>query len=98
MVAATTIPPKNAIAVLFYDIDWTAWLAGASISGTPSVTVSGPDSSLVVNPTGQSTTVTVGLVQFWLGGGTSGGFYTVAAQITTSDGRTDTRSFLLEIL
>lgn len=92
---STTIPPKDPGATLDYQVDWTAWLAvGETIQGTPVVTV---DTGLTLNPEGKTTTVAAGKVTFWLAGGTAGAVYTVVCQITTSQGRTDQRSFRLAV-
>jgi hypothetical protein len=95
--AATTIPPKDPSAVLFYQVDWTAWLGTDSIQGTPTITITGGDGLLTLNPNGHSTAAAAGVVTFWLGAGTAGQFYTVACEITTAAGRTDSRTFLLEV-
>lgn len=91
----STIPPKDPSATLDYEVDWSAWLAaGESIQGTPVVTA---DTGLDVNPAGKSTNVAAGKVTFWLGGGSNNKAYTVTCQITTSQGRTDQRSFQLVV-
>lgn len=91
----TMIPPKDPGATLDYLMDWSAWLAaGETIQGTPVVTA---DTGLDVNPGGRSTSVAAGKVTFWLGGGLNNKAYAVACQITTSQGRTDQRSFQLVV-
>jgi len=91
----STIPPKDPGATLDYQVDWSAWLAqGETITGTPVVTV---DDGLTLNPPGKATTQADGKVTFWLAGGAAGQVYTVACQITTSQGRTDQRSFRLAV-
>lgn len=88
---STYIPPKDPAAVLDYEFDWSAWLAeGETFVGQPEVTV---DAGLTLNPDGKVTTAADGKVTFWLGGGTPRTTYTVACRVTTSQGRTDERSF-----
>jgi hypothetical protein len=90
----TTFPPKDPGAVLDYGVDWSAWLAeGESITGTPVVTADG----LTVNPPGKSTVVADGVVTFWLGGGVKRSLCAVTCSITTSQGRTDQRSFSVPV-
>ncbi|WP_434033733.1 hypothetical protein [Cupriavidus sp. a3] len=88
-----SIPAKDPAATLDYQVDWSAWLAeGETITGTPVIEV---DDGLTLNPPGKNTMAADGKVTFWLAGGTAGQVYTVACQITTSQGRTDQRSFRL---
>lgn len=90
----TAFPPKDPVAVLDYQVDWTAWLAsGETITGTPTIEAAG----LTVNPNSNSTQVSSGKVTFWLGGGVAERFYNVSCQITTSAGRTDRRTFSLGV-
>ena len=78
--------------VLDYGVDWTAWLSeGEYIIGVPVVTV---DSGLTLYKPGQAFG---GVVAFWLSGGTSGQQYNVSCEITTNQGRTDVRSFILKV-
>jgi hypothetical protein len=85
------IPNKNPLAVLDYEIDWTAWLASGETIAAANVTV--PAGITLSTPA----SVNGGVVVFWLSGGTSGQSYTVTGMITTSAGRTDVRSFLLSV-
>lgn len=85
-----TIPPKSPDAVLDYAFDWSAWLAtnetisGAAVTVPTGITLSQPAS------------INAGVVTFWLSGGTAGIGYSIVCQITTSQGRTDSRSFYLQ--
>jgi hypothetical protein len=83
---------KDPSAVLDYSFDWTVdgWIGADTITGTPVWTV----------PTGivkdsQSNTTTVATVV--ISGGTAGENYDVACKITTAGGRTDERTFRLQV-
>ena len=80
-------------AILDYAVDWTAWLASnETIIGTPVVSVSA-GLGLYTSP------VVVGnFVVWWLAGGTVGQQYNVSCTITTNQGRTDVRSFVLKVI
>lgn len=81
---------KDPDAVLPYKIDWTAWLAGDTLSTS---TWSIPAGLTKVNDTTEAGTTAV----VTLSGGAPGQIYVVTNRITTSDGRTDDRSFRLRI-
>ncbi len=81
---------KDANARMDYVFDWSAWLAGDTITGTPVVTVD-PGLNLDLQ-TNDTTTVTV-----WLSGGTVGQVYKVSCRITTAAGRTDERTALIQV-
>ena len=81
---------KDPDAVLDYSVDWSKWLAGDQIA-TSDWFVSDP--ALVA--AGGSNTPTRATA--WLSGGTAGQSYTVTNQITTSGGRTDERSFTIQV-
>jgi hypothetical protein len=84
---------KSPASVLDYGEDWTAWLnTGETIIGTPIVTVS-PGITISTPPV-----VSGGLVVWWLAGGTVGQQYNVSCTITTNQGRTDVRSFVLKVI
>lgn len=91
MATLNQIPPKDPTAVLDYQFYWGAWLAsGESITAT----------NIVVPPgiTLQSQPVVSGaMVTFWLAGGTAGVTYLIQCEIQTSQGRTDSRSFNLQV-
>lgn len=75
-------------ALLDYTLDWSDWLGTDTITGA-TFAVSG----MTVNASGfTSFTATV-----WLSGGTDGADYAVTCRITTAGGRTDERTFLLQV-
>jgi hypothetical protein len=89
------MPPKDDLAILDYQFDWRLWLQPEEdIVGIPVVTADG----LTLNPNGNATVVNLNVVTFWLGGGTIGGEYPVSCLITTNQGRTDERSFVLSVV
>jgi hypothetical protein len=79
---------KDPDAVLDYSINWEPWLADGDTIATSEWIVTGPDSTLEVDSSGKSTTVTT----VWLSGGTLGQVYTVTNRVVTTEGRTDDRS------
>lgn len=81
---------KDPSATLDYTIDWTAWLAGDTITGTPVWTV--PAGLTKADESHTTTTSTV-----WISGGTIGSTYTLSVRVTTTGGRTDDRSIALVI-
>lgn len=89
ILSQNTIPPKDPLAVLPYQFDWTAWLSTNETISSAVITV---PSGITLS---QAASVNGGLVTFWLSGGTTGGAYLIACEIVTSQGRTDSRSFSL---
>jgi hypothetical protein len=81
---------KDPNAVLDYSVDWSKWLAGDQIQ-TSSWSVSDP--ALEAADDSSTTTRTV----VWLAGGVTGRSYTVTNRITTSGGRTDERSLVIQV-
>ena len=81
---------KDPDAVLDYSVDWSKWLAGDQIQ-TSAWSVSDP----AIEATGDSNTPTRTTV--WLAGGVAGQSYTVTNRITTSGGRTDDRSLVIQV-
>lgn len=79
---------KDPDAVLDFTFDWTTWLAGDTITGTPVITVESG-----ITKDSQSNTTTA--VTVWLSGGTAGTQYTVACKIQTAGGRTEERSITI---
>lgn len=80
---------KDADAVKDWPFDWTAWLAGDTITSRvvtvePGLTL---DSSVLATP----------LVTVWLSGGTPGQTYTVMCKIVTAGGRTEERTVRFKI-
>lgn len=82
-------PPKDPTANLDYGFNWSSWLQTGETITTATVTV----------PTGitlaQSAQIVSGVVVFWLSGGAVGNSYLIECEVTTSQGRTDSRSFNL---
>lgn len=85
------IPPKNPVAVLDYAFDFTAWLAAGETIATAGITV--PNGITLSTPA----SINGGVVVFWLSGGTSMQSYLITCLISTSAGRTDSRSFTLSV-
>ena len=81
---------KDPDAVLDYSIEWSKWLAGDQIQ-TSAWSVSDP----ALEAADDSNTATRTTV--WLSGGVAGQSYTVTNRITTSGGRTDDRSFVVQV-
>ncbi len=81
---------KDPVALLDYSVDWSQWLAADTIS-TSNWTV--PTGLTQVTSTNTATKTTV-----WLSGGTLGTVYTIKNIVTTSGGRTDERSFDVELV
>ena len=81
---------KDPDAVLDYTVDWSDWLGADTITGTPTWTVG--TGLTKASQTNTTTTATA-----WLSGGTAGSDYTVACKIVTTGGRTDERSFTVQV-
>lgn len=82
---------KDPSSVLDYTVDWSNWLAsGETISASAFTVESG------LTKDSESNGDTSGTV--WLSGGTAGTAYSVTHQITTTAGRTDERSFVVDVL
>lgn len=81
---------KDPDATLDYAIDWSRWLtAGDSIR----TSVWSAPTPLVVEAESASSTQAI----VWLSGGEGGKRYTVVNTITTTNGRKDQRSFVLNV-
>lgn len=81
---------KDPNAVLDYRVDWSSWLAASETISTSDFTV---DAGLTKDS--QSNTTTTATV--WLSGGTEGTRYKITNRVTTNQGRTDDRSFLVRV-
>lgn len=87
---STTTFVKDPEAVLDYAVDWSKWLregetiAASSVTATSGITV-------------DSDTHTDTLVTVWLSGGELGVRYEVTNRITTSQGRSDDRTFRVDV-
>jgi hypothetical protein len=87
------LPPKAPASVLDYQLDWSAWLANGETISSADVTA---DAGITVNPTGKATSVSGGIVTFWLGGGTAGVTYHVTVTVTTT-ARVDSRTIQVQV-
>jgi len=81
---------KDPNAVLDYSVEWSKWLAGDQIATSE---WSASDSSLEA----ADDSITATRTTVWLSGGTVGQLYTVTNRITTAGGRTDERSFMVQV-
>lgn len=85
------------IDVLDFGINWSSWLQpGETITGTPVIFQSDGDGLLTINPNGNATLVSGGIVTWWLGTPSVGVAYSVHVTITTSQGRTVTRRIAIQ--
>lgn len=80
---------KDPDAVLDYSIDWSDWLDADTIS-TSTWTV---ETGLTKGTVSNTTTLTT----VWLSGGTAGTSYSVSNRIVTAGGRTEDRTFYIEM-
>jgi len=85
-----SFPAKRVSAVLDYAFDWSAWLADSETIVTHAVMVTG---DVVVDSNSEAG----GVVIAWLSGG-SESTQSVNCTITTSAGRTDSRSARLQVI
>lgn len=76
-------------ATLDYNLDWSLWLDGDTITLSTWVV----ESPLV----GQSESEASGTTTIFISGGTAGNNYVIANKITTASGRVDERSIELRI-
>lgn len=81
---------KDPSAILDYPMDWTDWLQDAEIITASQWTV--PTGLTAANPAYSTKATTV-----WLSSGIPGEVYTVVNRISTSEGRTDERSFRVKV-
>jgi len=85
------MPAKDPTATLDYAFNWTTWLQPGESIASAEVTV--PSGITLSTPAA----INGGIVTFWLSGGVLGQVYEISCEITTSQGRTDSRSFPLTI-
>lgn len=90
---ATTNPlgivPKDPDAILDYSIDWSTWLGDDTLSSSTWIVPAG------IN---QTASLTAGALNtIWLAGGTAGASYLITNRITTVGGRTEDRTFQLNV-
>lgn len=81
---------KDASAVLDYTFDWSAWLGTDTIL-TATWTVPAGLTKTADTKTGTTTTA-------WLGGGKPGATYLVRCLITTTDGKSETRTMEIRVV
>lgn len=81
---------KDPAAVLDWAWDWSEWLAASETITTSVVTV--PEGITLDSKVDAPTRVTA-----WLSGGTARTTYLVACKITTDQGRTDERTYSIEV-
>lgn len=86
----TMADKQDPSSVLDWGCDWSAWLGADTISTSTWTVASGLTKGADSHDT---TTTTV-----WLSGGALGNTYSVANRITTAAGRTDERTFEVEIV
>ena len=82
---------KDPDAVLDYAMDWSDWLGDSETISSHTVTV---DDGLTKDSDSESD----GIVTIWLSGGTVNNTYNVVVHITTSDSRTDDRTFRVMVV
>ena len=80
---------KDPDAILDYGWDWSAWLSGGDTISASSWTV---PTGLTTPANSRTTTTTT----VWLSGGTAGAQYEVINRITTTGGRTDDRTIVIQ--
>lgn len=81
---------KDADSTLDYVFDWSEWLGTNTISSYEVIVPEGL--------TKESDSQADGKVTVWLSGGACGERYTVTCRITTSAGRIEDRSMVLQIM
>lgn len=95
---------KDPDAVLDYATDWAAlrngsgiedWLVGEDAVETAEVTVT-PDEGVTVNSVGINEDGSI--VTAWLGGGEVGEYYKVTFRVTTTLGRTEDSTIIIECI
>lgn len=80
---------KDPEAVLDYQVDWSEWLDGDTISNSDWTVPTGIERD---SDDRDSTTATI-----WLSGGTAGEWYSVVNRIQTAGGRTDDRTIMIKV-
>jgi len=83
---------KDPNAILDYTRDWSAWLTAAGNDTIVTSTWIVPDGITKDSDTHNDTTATI-----WLSGGELGKRYNITNRITTAGGRTDDRTFTIDI-
>jgi hypothetical protein len=81
---------KDPEAVLDYPVDWSDWLATGE-------TISEVVWTVPTGLTKDSQSESGGVAVAWISGGTAGTEYRIECKVTTSQGRTDERSFFIKV-
>jgi len=85
-----TWPAKDPDEVLDYEIDWTARLAGDTITSSA---WTAPDGIIKTDESNTTTTATI-----WLSGGTDGETYSILNRVVTAGGRTMDQTVTIKIV
>lgn len=85
---------KDRRARIDYSIRWVDWLDGDQISASSWAIVSNPDGGIVIDTPSNTT----GTATVWVSSGTVSNTYRLENSITTTAGRTDNRSILIEVV
>ena len=80
---------KDPDSVVDYTVDWTYWLSGSD--SIAAATFTAQTGLTIQSHSFTDTTTTV-----WLSGGTAGTSYRVTSHVTTSEGRQDDQSFIID--
>ena len=83
---------KDPDAILDYSVDWSAWLGTDTIATSTWTLTTG-----ISQPVGKPATNTTTTTTVWLSGGKVGETYVVRNEIVTAAGRTDDRSFTVQV-
>lgn len=84
------LSPKDPNAVVDYRIDWSKWLTDGDTIATSEWTV--PAGVTMTTEYNDDTSATI-----WLSGGTAGENYSLTNRITTSGGRTQDRTIIIQV-
>ena len=76
--------------VLDYSMDWIDWLAEGD-------TITASEWAVPTGITEDSNSATTTVTTIWLSGGTENRSYTLTCKITTTQGRTKERSFIIKV-
>lgn len=88
---------KDPSALLDYVFDWSAWLGAGETIASVVVTVGTGLTLDLTSPHTSGYTSTTTAVTVWISGGTAGNDYTVACKVTTTAGRVDERSIIVQV-
>lgn len=85
-------PPKDPLAILDYEMDWSDWLADGVALTSASVTADSADLAV------SNTNVEGEVVRWRLSAGVAGQTYKVAVQVETDNGQVDRRSINVKVV